>query len=133
MKYEIDCGKNKCHSSIKEIKSGDVTELLFEVAFDEPTSPERITVIWREPVWETYSYWGPNLGTLRHLAPEWGLRISSSRLASGAPVHSIISANDKNNLTIAVSDADTPIDIGTGTMEHTAETMCKVTFFTSLL
>ena len=68
MKYEIDCGKNKCHSSIKEIKSGDVTELLFEVAFDEPTSPERITVIWREPVWETYSYWGPNLGTLRHLA-----------------------------------------------------------------
>lgn len=130
MKFEIDAGKLQSYASVEEKISGDIVELKFKLAFDEPTSPEKITVKWRVPVTETFCYWGPNMGTLRHLAPSWGPRMTSSRLASGAPVHALISANDKNRLTIAVSDAATPLDILTGSFEDSAETECRVVFFT---
>ncbi|MBR0302547.1 MAG: alpha-galactosidase, partial [Clostridia bacterium] len=97
---------------------------------DVPTAPEKTVVKWCLPVTETFCYWGPNVGTCRHLAPAWGPRMTSSRLASGAPVHSLISADGTNRLTIAVSDAATPLDITTGSREDSAETECRVIFFT---
>jgi len=130
MKYSIESEKLNSFTNVEQKEEGDITELHFTVKSDKPITPKKITVKWREPVTETYSFWGPNVGTLRHLAPAWGPRITSSRLASGAPVHSVISANDENRLTIAVSDAATPIDISTGVVEDSAEMECRISFFT---
>ena len=85
MKYyveECDLGK---FAKLEVVEKGDVTELIFKIEPDAPVVPEKITVRWNEPVTETFSFWGPNVGTQRHLAPSWGPRMSCSRLASGAP------------------------------------------------
>ncbi len=130
MKYYVEeCDLQK-FAKLEVVEKGDITELIFKLEPEAPVVPEKITVRWNEPVTETFSFWGPNVGTQRHLAPSWGPRMSCSRLASGAPVHSIISANDKNRLTIAVSDAATPLDIKTGIDELRAEMECRVVFFT---
>lgn len=130
MRFELEDSKYERFITLEEKSEGDITELLFKIKFDKPTSPEKIKIKWNEPTTETYSYWGPNIGTMRHLAPSWGPRITSSRLASGAPVHSLISSDGTNRLTVALSDASSPIDISTGVFEHTAMTECRVTFFT---
>ena len=130
MKFEFDAGKLQPFTTVEENVSGDVTELKLKIRCDEPTIPEKVTLKWQIPVTETYCYWGPTVGTCRHQAAAWGPRMTSSRLASGAPVHSIISANDENRLTIAISDANTPLDITTGVVEDAATTECKVIFFT---
>ncbi len=130
MKYTVDAGKFQKYASLTETKCGDVVDLKFSLKFDTPEIPGKVKITWYEPVTETYSFWGPLVGTQRHLAPSWGPRISSSRLASGAPVHSVISKDGSNRLTVAVSDAATPLDISTGVVEHTAELECRVTFFT---
>lgn len=130
MKYFVEAGKLEKYAKIEVTEHGDVTEIKFKIEPDEPVVPDKITVRWCEPVTETFSFWGPNVGTLRHLAAAWGPRVTTSRLASGAPVHSIISSNDMNRLTIAVSDASTPLDIKTGVIEDTAEMDCRVVFFT---
>ena len=130
MDFNISESNVKSFTTVEERIFGDVTELTIKIKPDKPIAPEKISIEWWEPTTETFCYWGPNIGTLRHLAPSWGPRITSSRLASGAPVHCLISANDKNRMTIAVSDAATPLDISTGTVEHAAMTECRVSFFT---
>ncbi|MBQ7715408.1 MAG: alpha-galactosidase [Clostridia bacterium] len=133
MKYYIEPESLTKYVSVEETADGGIVWLRFKVKFDAPRTPEKISVCWNEPITETYSFWGPNVGTQRHLAPSWGPRITSSRLASGAPVHSIISSDGSNRLTVAISDADSATDIATGVFEDTAEMQCRVKFFTNPL
>ena len=46
------------------------------------------------------------------------------------PLHSLISLDGKNRMTLSVSDAKTPISIGTGIYEENACTRWDISFFT---
>lgn len=100
--------------------------------FETETIPTSFRVNFSIDAIDFYSVWSPKISgqNMRHLGPNWSKRKTESRLASGMPVHSIVSLSGNNRATIAVSDAKTPISIATGIREETAAADCTVEFFT---
>ena len=92
--------------------------------------PDELTVRFRLHADGAFSVWNPSCGTNRALWPEWRKSRHASRIASGAPVQTVIGMDGKNKLTVAVLDVKSPMDIGTGMSEDTAELCCAITFFT---
>lgn len=101
-----------------------------DVTYDEPTVPAHLAVKWSVPCVDMYSLWSAGYKTMRKLCPSWSMQKTKARLASGAPLHQIISADGRNRMTVALSDAMTPTEIATGVVEKTAELACNVHFFT---
>lgn len=130
MNYSISSKNENARLSLREETKNNFTYLYVNMEMDEEKVPEKITVKWDIPAVETYSFWGPHVASARHLAPDWGPRSSSARIASGAPVHAILSPNDENRMTVALSDPMIPTDISTGINEETARVICKAEFFT---
>ncbi|MBQ2730100.1 MAG: alpha-galactosidase [Clostridia bacterium] len=128
MKYNI-YGADGVELSLSEKVCGDITYLTVKMSTETAQVPESFVVEWLEPVCENHSFWGPSVGTLRHLAADWGPRATDSRIASGAPVHAVISNEGKNRTTIAISDPKIPTKISTGVDEKEAEMRYKVAFF----
>lgn len=108
-----------------------VTLVSVDVKFEEPRVPEHITVRWYIPCVDIYSSFSPSSMYDRTIGPSWRKRRTSSRLASGAPVHQLISSDGRNRMTVALSDAMTPCEIATGIHEKSATVECEVRFFTS--
>ena len=121
-----DCAEVK----LTERVAGEIFLLDVDVVYPEPTVPAVLTVKWTVNCVDMYSTWGANLGALRKMAPSWKRQVTKSRLASGAPLHQMISADGRNRMTVALSDAMTPTKIATGVVEKTAELACDVRFFT---
>lgn len=107
-----------------------VTLVDVDVKFPEPTVPLPIRVRWYVPVVDIWSVTSASSMYERHNAPSWRKRVTKSRLASGAPLHQLVSSTGKNRMTVALSDAETPCEIATGVAEHTAQDECEVRFFT---
>ena len=117
--------------TLREIEKRDGILLLeVEMTFAEQKIPEQVVVGWSVPCIDVYSIWRPHCSPARNIGPDWSMRSSSSRLASGAPFYSLISYASENRMTIAVSDAQTPLEIATGICEETSEIACEVRFFT---
>lgn len=110
-------------------KQNGVLLLDVEMTLSEPKVPEQVVVGWTFPCTDIYSIWRPN-NFPSNIGPDWSKRVSSSRLASGAPFYAMVSFAGENRMTIAVSDAQTPIEIAVGVCEETAEVACEVRFFT---
>jgi alpha-galactosidase len=117
-----------CSHSVRE-KDG-VLYIDLKVSYAQPTVPSHTILNFSFPCKNIIGTWGPNLQHNRAILPSWAKSVSASRLTSGAPVHSLYSVGGKNSLTIAVSDAATPLDIRTGVQEKTAEIDCEIVFFT---
>lgn len=98
--------------------------------FDTPEIPEQFTVRFDFPSIDIYSVWSPSVRYDRFVGVTWKKKTSTSRLASWMPLHALVSADGKNRLTIAISDAKTPTAIATGVHEHNAEFECDIRFFT---
>lgn len=128
MTYKI-YSEGNAELSFEERQVGDITYLDVRMHYSEATSPETFHVEWLESCTDSYSFWGPNVATVRHLAPDWSPRNSDARIASGAPVHAVISANDTNKTTISLSDPKIPTNISTGVDEKAAGMKYKVSFF----
>lgn len=94
--------------------------------------PEKFSVSWKQPCVDCYSVWSPSIRTDRQLGPNWSKRKTHSRLAAWMPLHGIVSLQGRNRMTAAVSDAVTPIMIGTGVCEEDACIDWTVDFFTIL-
>lgn len=115
---------------------------IYDVYFksDLPCTPSRITVEFNIPYIEAFSLWNAQCGsvwneksgTIRNILPDWRPQhqVSSSRLASGIPIQSVISQDGRNVFTISVNDAKTPIEISTGTEEFNKSCLCRIVFFT---
>lgn len=92
--------------------------------------PSKLTVRFGLHLDGAFSVWNPSCGTNRALWPEWRKNRHASRIASGAPVQTVIGMDGGNKLTIAVQDVKSPMEIGTGMSEDTAELCCAIAFFT---
>lgn len=102
----------------------------FAAYFDRKTVPDRIVLSFYISCCNTFSTWSPDAGMKRVLGADFNYHKNTSRLASGAPIKSIIGINGNNVLTVALSDAMTPTSIETGVHEETAEIEIKITLFT---
>ncbi len=101
-----------------------------DVIYPEPAVPAPLTVNWRVNCVDMYSTWSAGMREMRKLCPSWNAQKTKSRLALGAPLHQIVSADGRNRMTVALSDAVTPTEIHTGVLEKNAELTCNVCFFT---
>ena len=117
----------KLHSDINNI-------CIYDVYFKStvPCAPLRITVEFNMPYIEAFSLWNAQCGLTRNVLPDWRPQhqVSTSRLACGIPIQSVISQGGDNVFTISVNDAKTPIEISSGTEEVNGSCLCRVSFFT---
>lgn len=114
---------------IEHTLSATLTELDISVTFDEPVVPQPVRVEWYTPILDIYNVWSPSMGLNPSLGYSWSKRITASRLASGAPVHVLMSQGGKNRLTVALSDAATPHEIASGVLEEDGTLQCYVKLF----
>lgn len=98
--------------------------------FDTPEIPEQFTVAFEFPSIDVYSVWSPSVRYDRYIGVTWSKKVTPSRLAEWMPLHELVSADGRNRLTIAISDAKTPTAIATGVHEHNASFECNIRFFT---
>lgn len=132
MEYKINLTTNEATADVQELSCDNgVHVLAFGVRFPAPVSPAEIRLTWDIPTVDIYSTWTPLDGGQPSLRPNWSPHKTDSRLASGAPLHALISLSGHNRLAIAVSDANTPLSITTGVREDTADMTCEVRFFTN--
>ncbi|MBQ8344943.1 MAG: alpha-galactosidase [Clostridia bacterium] len=103
------------------------------LTFDAPTSPDKILLTFTAPCVDVFSTWSPKIGACRTIKPNWVKQRSDSRLASGAPVLSMLSKSGENRVTVALSDSQTPCAICCGIREETAELEFTVELFTKLV
>ena len=113
----------------------EVTLLEVNIRFTPKQSPRPITVEWELPCMELVSHlnidgWSE---VSKSLGANWRMRTTKSHLCTGAPVHCLLGADQKNRLTIATADAATPLEIKTGIIEEGAMLLCRVVFFTQPL
>jgi len=94
------------------------------------SAPEKLVISFKLPALGMFSVWNTNLYHMRELNANWNANTANSRVCSGAPTHQLIGASDENRLNISILDGLTPLSIGTGIVEETAEIICKITFFT---
>ncbi len=131
MKFTVKHNNNGAQVSLSERSlSPTLTELEISVVFDKPTVPEPIRIGWSTPILDIYRPWGPSIGTKPSLGYDWAKRITSSRLASGAPLMCWLSQGGSNRLTVALSDAASPHEIAGGVREEDASLDCRITLFT---
>ncbi len=74
-----------------------------------PLSP--VTFEWEEEMFDTLSIWAPQLKRNRQMK-QWFLpAVNKSTFYSGAPILTTVGAENKNALTVAISDVCTPTEI----------------------
>lgn len=130
MSFTISGGNKNALIKITEKREGDLLFLFVNMTLPEAQIPEKFSISWKHSVKDCAFTWNPAMGDIHGLYFDWGKKIIKSRLASWMPLQQLISRNGKNSLTIAVSDVDTPIEIGTGVCEEDATMACEITFFT---
>ena len=118
-----------------EVLQREATEGLYffdvKMTLAETDFPKQFTVSWKIPMHDIYSTWNPTFRVEDpRVAPSWWPQINEARLASGIPVISVLSAGGANRMTVALSDAKTPIKMRTGACEDTAFFIAKIDFFT---
>ncbi len=120
------CGIDLCEKVISETLS----EWHIAVTFAQPTVPQPIVLKGYYPCKDIYTVWGPSMGLNPSLGYSWSKRTTASRLASGAPIHALLSQGGQNRLTFALSDAATPHEIATGVLEEDGTLECEIRLFT---
>lgn len=130
MDWDIQSEGFSCE--LEEIQAGGIALAKAVLSAGTPAVPHRITLSFHIPSLDIFSIWSPLRGMERMLKPNWLPARSSSRIAAGAPVLSLISKAGQNRLTVALSDAATATEISAGVSEETAEFQINVTLFTEL-
>lgn len=132
---DIRVANNNADSDVNiNLISEENDVLIYDLCFQakNPCSPERITVEFNIPYVDAYSLWNSRCGLVRNVMPDWKPehQVSRSRLASGAPIQSVISQAGNNVFTLSVTDAKTPIEISTATEDVNKSCLCRIVFFT---
>ena len=113
-----------------ERESDGVLLLDVNMELEREAVPERFSISFSIPDIDVYSAWSPTMHSDRHIGVDWAKRTTSSRLASSMPLHALVSASGKNRMTVAISDAKTPISLRSGECEEDATVQWEIRFFT---
>lgn len=128
--YKVTGGNQGAVITVKSESREQIEYVSIHAEFGAQVIPETFSITWKMPLIDCYSTWSPTIRENRGLGPDWGKKRTESRLASGMPLHQVLSLSGQNRICIAVSDAMTPITIGTGVCEEDAHLECTVEFFT---
>ena len=112
-----------------QLLSKALAEVRIAVDFPTPTSPKPVTLSFKTPCVDLFSIWGTGLRMRQYLPTDWNMIGSTSSLASGVPLHSVLSQSGENRVTFALSDAKTPCKLQSGVNEETATLITQVVLF----
>ena len=127
-KISVDCKAGVVKAT--QINKNGVTYINLNVTFPEVQIPDTLSVKWKFGAKDCAFTWNPGMMDIHGLYFDWGKKTIKSRLASWMPLQQLISRDGRNKLAVAVSDVDTPIEIGTGICEEDATVDCEIKFFT---
>ena len=106
MKFDVIGASAGVDVSVNKIsENGGIEIYEIRAIYAEEQIPEQFKLSFRVPDVEMYSVWSPSERFDRHLGPNWRKRTTPSRLASCMPLHALVSADGKNRMTVALSDA----------------------------
>ena len=100
------------------------------IVLEKEQIPETVKITFDMPDVDVYSIWSPSIRYDRHLGSNWSKRTTDSRLCAWMPLHALVSADGKNRMTVALSDAKTPCAIRTGVCEENAHIDWEIRLFT---
>ncbi|MBU1100828.1 MAG: alpha-galactosidase [Bacteroidetes bacterium] len=102
----------------------------FELISDREAVPGAITITWDVPVINISTLWKSNSSYQKFLYPNWSSNAKiTSRTTNNAPVMSLVSYDDENQLTFACSDALNTITLSAGLREEDATFACEIKLF----
>lgn len=130
MDFNVIGGNKNAEITINKKQDGDILYLFVNMTLPNAEIPEKFSVKWKFSAKDCAFTWNPGMMDIHGLYFDWGKKIIKSRLASWMPQQQLISRTGRNKLNIAVSDVDTPIEIGTGICEEDATVDCEINFFT---
>lgn len=131
MNFRITGGNQNANMFFgNQVQKDGVYSADFRVELQQEEVPERISIYWNIPAIDMYSVWSPTVKNNHHLGPAWRKQETGSRLASWMPIHTVLSVNGNNRITIALSDALNATSIGTGIIEEDASLECRINLFT---
>ena len=130
MEFKVSGGNKNANITLDEKWEGEILYLTVNMDLERPAIPEKIRIFWKFKDIDCYSVWSAAFRQARSLHPAWGKRKTNSRLASGMPLHQLVSLSGQNRLCITVADCATPISIASGVYEEDACIDCEVEIFT---
>lgn len=103
----------------------DLTLLHLTADAADAPAPLELTLVWTCPDIGVLSAWTPGGYKDKTLIPNW-CGLSRSFATSGAPIYTMIGADDGNRLTIACSDAKNQVGMHAGIIEENGCLDCRV-------
>ncbi len=88
-----------------------------------------IEISWEEWTPDMYAVWSPTVKFNHYIGPEWMSTETASCTAVGMPVQTILDKADNNCVTVAASDAISPLRISMGVREEDGLLICKLILF----
>ena len=113
-----------------ENENSGIKHFTVHAKLSEKQVPEKFSVQFEVPHIECYSVWSPYLSHRRQIGPDWAPSTTYANIASSMPLHSVLSVNGNNRLTLAIDDAMSPTAIKTGVREEDGNIVVTFTFFT---
>lgn len=105
-------------------QADDICEYLLQ----SEANGEDIRVMAYVPCIECFSVWNQTIDFDRQLRPEWNGSLCISSVLKGIPLNQLISQDDSNVLTVAVSDVKNRVEIKTGIHEENSTVAMKLLF-----
>ena len=103
----------------KVVSKGEIEEISIEMTAPQPTKPSRLTISVATPQLDAHHLWHANRDCQMVLLPDWKGKLSSA-LAQNMPLYSFFNSNNRNRLTMAVSEAKRRVDVRVGLREESA-------------
>lgn len=116
--------------SERQIEEG-IIELDIRYELAQKAVPEEFVVTTSIPSRDVYSVWSPSMWAERTIGKNYDWKRTNSRIASGAPIHCLISRTGQNVMCLALADAATSTQIRSGVAEEDAEIKWEISFFTA--
>ncbi len=109
LQFHIDNpNKDASVSVLPHAEENGIAIYRISVSFPTATSPAPITLSWEEDMLDTLYVWYPT-GGRDHAMHQWFAPTrNTSNFCFGAPILTTVGANDRNTLTVALSDTVTP-------------------------
>lgn len=132
MEFTVNGGNAGSETNIFKREENGILYAEIKADFKAEVIPESFSVSWKMPSADCYSVWSPLAEERHSIQPEWAPRETNSALASGMPLHQVLSLSGKNRACIAVSDVASPLKIKSGICEFDSKISFTVEFFTRL-
>lgn len=134
LNFDIENNNEKTTAKIiSEHICDEIDEYTFIFKADKKMTPKQVKLTFEVPYINAFTVWNPGFKSAKTLSPDWNPVNNASRSVMDSPVQTLVSKNNENCLTVAVSDLETPINIKFGIKEKDAKVKCMIEFFTMLV